>query len=297
MEQLQKVQLENLNRARSFYEMTDAYAKSGMKAGVDSSIARAELSKANLLFLQSKNNVKIQRFNLMSLMGVNQEFVTDTSIFLSRIPMVNCPDTNALLNNPLLKFYSIQSDIYRLQAKGIGLSYLPSIHILGAGWGRGSGIRDVNNNYVLHSDWSAGIPFESYNYMVGASFVWNLASAPKTYNEYKSQVMLANAAQSNYDRVYIESKEALNEANLDYLHALEEVKESPIQYRAALDAYNQSKSRYDAGLSTYYEISQALYVLNRAEADLLASYNNLWRSVLKQAASAGDINLFLNWIK
>ncbi len=297
LEQLESVEEQNYSRASSFYQMTYAYSKSGMKAGVDSSVARAELSQADLLLLQSKKNVKVQKYNLMSLMGINKEFITDTSGFISVIPAIEYPDTGKLLNNPLLQLYSINIDVFQSRAKDIKLSYLPSIHLLGAGWARGSGIKEVNNNYVLNSGFSEGVPFEAYNYMLGVSFVWNLTSFHKIYSEYKSESFLANAAEFNYNEAYIISKEQLNQANLEFQNALEEVKESPIQYRAALDAYKQSKSRYDAGLSTYYEIAQALYILNRAEADQLAAYNNLWRALLKQAAAAGDLNIFTSNIK
>jgi outer membrane protein TolC len=297
LEQLEKVQEENLARAGSFYQMTRAYSQSGMKAGVDSSVARAELSKANLLLLQSKKNVKVQKLNLMGLMGINNDFNTDTSLFVSKIPFITFPDTSALTNNPLLKLYSNNIDLFQSRAKAVELSYLPSLHLLGAGWARGSGAKYVNNTDVLTSSFSQGIPFEAYNYLVGISFVWNIASAPHIYSEYKSQSLLASAAQYDYNRAYIESKEELNKANLEFEDALEEVKESPVQFRAATDAYNQSKSRYDAGLSTFFEISQALYVLNRAEADQLASYNNLWRALLKQAAATGNLNIFTSNIK
>ncbi len=297
MEQLEKVQQENFVRAESFYKMTHAYSQSGIKAGVDSSVARAELSKASLLLLQSKKNVDVQKFNLIGLMGINNNFSTDTSKFLSKIPAPVFQDTSALTNNPLLKLYSTKIDLYQSKAKVEELSYLPSLHLLGAGWARGSGVKDINNTNVLNSDLSEGLPFEAYNYMIGLSFVWNIASAPRVFSEYKSQTFRVKEEQYNYSSAYIESKEELNQANLEFADALAEVKESPIQFRAATDAYNQSKSRYNAGLSTFYEISQALYVLNRAEADQLAAYNNLWRALLKQAAATGDLNIFTNNIK
>ena len=297
LEQLEKVQQDNYNRALSFYEMTHAYSNSGMKAGVDSSIARAELSKARLLLLQSQKNVAVQKFNVMSLMGSNNDFSTDTSVFLSKIPIPVFPDTSALANNPLLKLYSSKIDLIQTQAKVTKLSYLPSLHLIGAGWARGSGVKDVNNTDILNSEISEGLPFEVYNYMIGVSFIWNIASAPRIFSEYKSQTFLVKQEQYNYNTAYIESKEELNQANLEFTDAMEEVKESPIQFRAATDAYNQSKSRYNAGLSTFYEISQALYVLNRAEADQLASYNNLWRALLKQAAATGDLSIFTSKIK
>ena len=297
LEQLEKVQEKNLVRAESFFKMTNAYSRSGIQAGVDSSVARAEFSKASLLLNQSRTNVAAQKLHLMSLMGISSTFVTDTSVFLSRIPPSAKTDSSQLNNSTLLKLYGTNADVYDSRARIVKLSYLPSLHLLAAGWARGSGVESINNAYVLNSSLSQGIPFGVYNYMIGLSFVWNFGITPRIHAEYQSQSLLAKAAHYNFDRVYIGSLEELNQANLEFDNALIEVRESPIQFRAAKDAYDQSKSRYNSGLSNFYEISQALYILNRAEADFLASYNNLWRALLKQAAATGDLNIFINNIK
>jgi outer membrane protein TolC len=297
LEQLEKVQEKNLARAQSFNSMTHAYSVSGMQAGVDSSIARAELSKAILLLNQSTKNVKIQKNHLMSLMGISNDFTTDSSVFLSKIPEAAPTDSNKLLNSPLLMLYRSNADVYASRAKITRISFLPSLHFLAASWARGSGVESINNSYVLNSGISQGLPFTAYNYMVGFSFVWNIGIAPRIHSEYENHLLQAKAALSNYDLALLQSKDELNNSELEFQNALLEVKESPVQFRAAMDAYNQSRSRYNAGLSSYFEFSQALYVLNRAEADYLASYNNLWHALLKEAAATGDLTVFTSNIK
>lgn len=109
LQQLQKVQEKNLARAESFYSIAHAYSSSGVTAGVDSSLAKAELSKARLEYLQSKKEVDIQKYNLMTMMGINSDFIIDTSSFTGKRPAVVYPDSSALANNTVLKLYS--SDI------------------------------------------------------------------------------------------------------------------------------------------------------------------------------------------
>ena len=41
-------------------------------------------------------------------------------------------------------------------------------------------------------------------------------------------------------------------------------------------------------------MTNALYLLNRAETDRDIAYTNVWQALLMKAAASGDFNLFLN---
>jgi N-acetylmuramic acid 6-phosphate (MurNAc-6-P) etherase len=51
---------------------------------------------------------------------------------------------------------------------------------------------------------------------------------------------------------------------------------------------------YKNGLATMVELQQAVYLLNRAEADVVLAYVMVWQSLLQKAAASGDFNLFIN---
>jgi outer membrane protein TolC len=63
---------------------------------------------------------------------------------------------------------------------------------------------------------------------------------------------------------------------------------------SAKAAYAQAQSRYQAGLGTILEVTQSQMILNRAEIDEAVARNNVWRAVLHQYVSKGELNVFLN---
>jgi hypothetical protein len=70
--------------------------------------------------------------------------------------------------------------------------------------------------------------------------------------------------------------------------------EAPVQVKAASDAYTQKTVMYKNGLSTIVDLTQALFVLNRAETDRDIAFSNVWQALLLKAAALGDFGLFIN---
>lgn len=290
LEKLVEVQEKNLERAESFFQMTKAYSLSGIKAGVDSSVAMAEVSKARLLLIESRENSDLQKSSLASLIGITDTFTIDSSLFFSSTPQVPATDSTVLSNSRPLRFYSTEVNLLKSQAEAVRISYLPSFHLFAAGWARGSGIGNTGD--VMNSGLINGIRYKTYNYMFGIGVMWNISNIPRVRQEFEGESYLPLEARYYYDEVYLLSKQGLRDAQIEEETARQAILESPVQLRAAEDAYVQSKARYDAGLSTFPEISQSLYVLSRAESDQVAAYINSWKVLLKEAAAAGDMSLF-----
>jgi hypothetical protein len=47
-------------------------------------------------------------------------------------------------------------------------------------------------------------------------------------------------------------------------------------------------------LSNIVDLTQALYILNRAETNRDIALTNLWQALLLKAAAAGDFGIFMN---
>ena len=67
--------------------------------------------------------------------------------------------------------------------------------------------------------------------------------------------------------------------------------------KAASDAYVQRSVLYKNGLTNIVDVTQALYVLNRAETDRDIANNNVWQALLLKAAASGDFGYFENEIR
>jgi len=143
----------------------------------------------------------------------------------------------------------------------------------------------------------AGANLRRFDYAIGITCTFNILDYMRVHNEYLSQKDKTSALTEEYNQLTSDTKANLAISNTRIEFARKQKQETPIQYFAAENAYNQSKARYESGLATLTEVSQSLYLLNRASADKVIANNNLWRAYLQKAANTGNLSDFLNQIK
>jgi outer membrane protein TolC len=300
-EGLVKTQQSNLDRVNALKKVTVAYTQSGLKSGVDSSLVNAEYSKAYLLLLESKRLATEQKIILKELLGISGEnnFSLDTSFFLSKTPQ-NISLETKISKSPILNYYQSLVDYNSAKIKAIKRSELPSISILGATFGRGSGIADKPNpdgGFTYNKTLSGGLAFRAFDYMVGVSTIWNITNSYRNQTEGRKQFFITKEYEEIYNEQKLKLEGELERANLRYNASKEAANQAPIQLRAAQDAYRQSKARYDNGLNTIIELTQTFSILNRSEVDLTVANGNTWRALLSMAAATGNLDLFIQNIK
>ncbi|WP_343704673.1 TolC family protein [Chitinophaga sp.] len=292
MQQFVTTQQQNLERAETFRSAILANTMNGLRPGADSSLANAEVAKARLSLLQAMQEERSQRVRLAQLMGVQEhQWQIDTAHLSNTIPDVGAhPPVVDTLRSPLLRYYRSLVTQQQSKATATRLNLYPSLSLLSAGWARGSGIDNVSGH--LNSNVWEGIRPRAVNYMFGLAFRWNILSVPQIKRQYEGELKRLAATRFLLDEATLKTGAQLENAKLRLETALEQVKQAPLQYNAAMQAYLQSQARYRSGLSTLPELYQALYTLNRAAADQLTAYNNVWRAVLMEAAAAGDLSIF-----
>jgi outer membrane protein TolC len=291
-QKLVTVQQANLERSKAFRSYVQSHALSGLLPGVDSSASNAEVARAELALLQSKQLVEQQKIQLSLLSSIPVDSLNvDTTTFLNSIPRNVSADTS-IANHPVIQLYQqlVSSQLER--SKLIQKSALPTVDIIGAGWARGSGIDRSTKNYS--SSPADGIPYQTYNYMAAVAVRWNIFSLGKAKDEYRAAEQDADNYRYRLDEQTLNLQKQMQDANLQYQYALQQTQLAPVQYQAALDAYNLSNARYQAGLAPLTDLIQAYTVLNRASVDVTVANNNVWRSLLQRAASTGNIADFIN---
>lgn len=291
----------NLDRVKALKTVTVAYTQSGLKSGVDSSLVNAEYSKAYLLLLESQRIAREQKIILFEMMGVSGEnnLMLDTAVYLSKTPQ-NISLDNKIASSPVLNYYQSVIDYNQAKIKAIKRSELPSISILGATFGRGSGISDKPNSlggFNYDKSLGGGLSFRAYDYLIGVSTIWNITSSYRNLTEGRKQFFITKQTQEIFNEEKLKLEGELERANLRFTAAKEAANQAPVQLRAAKDAYNQSKSRYDNGLNTIIELTQTFSILNRSEVDLTVANGNTWRALLSVAAASGNLDLFIQNIK
>ena len=291
-QKLVEAQRQNLDRALVFKQVTDAAVGSGMRPGVDSSLASAEFAKARLLLLESRRAEKAQRLRLSELSGnLRDSIEVDTMRFYSQLPSVSMPQ-NAFLKNPSLLFSQAQVDASYARSLAVRRSFLPSVSLTAAGWGRGSGVS--NKNDIYRTDLASGINYQIFNYLFGISTRWNLTGILKIRNDYKAEQFQIERFKQIYNTQKIQLDRQSREAEMQLELSLEQAQLTPIQLEAAQSAFNQAEARYENGLTDLFTLAQSVTTLNRAEIDRYITNGNVWRALLMKAAAAGDLSLFLN---
>lgn len=299
-QRLSRSQENNLVRAAGLQTVVQALAKNGLIAGVDSSLANAEVSAARIVLTRAKDYEQEQAAELSRLMGiVKQDFNLD-SLFINRVPSALADSTTpdaAISNHPVVNFYNSRANVSDEQAKYLHTFLYPTfsffnvIQTRGSGFKYDYGIQDITG---FDSKYWTGVQPRRANYLTGIGIFWNITSALRIRQQVVAQRFTSQALRNETEVAEGQLQNQVLLANVRLRNALRNYAEVPIQLKAAGDAYLQKSVLYKNGLSNIVEVTQALYAINRAETDRDIVYTNLWQALLLKAAAVGDFALFIN---
>ncbi len=287
-------QQKNLERALVFRDNTATRARNGLLAGVDSSLANAEVSNARIALTKAKDAEQEQASRLGVLMGMQVTgFVLDTT-FVNHTPDAIL-STAALKDHPILNYYKSRVDIGQEQLRFYNKLYFPTLSMFGVIQERGSGFRAAytQDQTAYSKDYATGVNPVRGNYLLGIGMNWNLTTIARNSAQVRAQRFTMQALQNEYDLASQQLKAQLVLADARIKNALDNYNEAPVQVKAATDAYVQKTTLYKNGLSTIVEVTQALYALNRAETDRDIAYTNVWQALLLKVAATGDLEPFM----
>src|SRR5215831_2836565 len=289
----------NLQRALAVQQAVTARTKSGLIAGVDSSIANAEVSRARLALIDARNNEQLIGNQLAQLLNLPPvTFLLDTTLF-TKVP-AELNTANPVEQNPQVKFYQTRVEESNVASTYLKKSILPGVSLFGVLQTRGSGF-DYNynaaNNYKYSTAYWDGIKPARTNYVAGVFVAWNIASPFKIKQQVRAQQFITDAYKNEYDQITTQLKDQLFLSDQRIANSLQSVHEVPLQYKAAADAYLQKSVLYKNGLTDIVDLQAALYTLNRAETDRSVAYINVWQALLLKAAASGDFDLFIKQVK
>lgn len=290
-------QQKNLDRALVFKSTAVTRATNGLIAGVDSSLAGAEVSNARISLIRARDLEQEQANRLSVLMGIPAgEFVLD-SAFITRIPrFIKEGGSPGQSKHPLLSFYQNRIEVNNQNIKYTERLKYPTLLVFGIIQTRGSGFKSnyaVDQTAYSHSYFDAAIPSRG-NYILGAGITWNITSLTRTNTQIKSQYFISQALKDEYELVDQQLKAQMQLSDAKIKNALSTYQEVPLQLQAAQEAYQQKTALYKNGLATLVDVTQTLYALNRAETDRDIAYNNVWQALLLKAAASDDLGVFLN---
>lgn len=295
-QKLVQIQRSNLERAQTFKRVVDSGVRSGMKAGVDSSLATAEAVRARLLLLESQQQEQVQRLRLSELTGQLQaNMQVDSMQFYTSLPNGTFLSDSLSPKNPALRLFQSQINLSAARSLATQRAGMPTISLVGVGNARGSGFS--NQGDIFQSNQINGLGYQVSNYLVGVVARWNLTNMLRSRQDYHADLFQVERSRQLFNTQRLQITRQYQEAETQYQVALEQARQAPIQLRAARQAYNQAKSRYESGLADLITLLQTVVTLNRAEVDGYVATSNVWRYLLLKSAADGDLSLFMNQVK
>lgn len=284
----------NLKRVTALQDVVKARAKNGLNAGVDSSIANAEVSNARQGIIDAKNlevqaNAQLAQFLNKS----PQAFDLDSLYFIS-IPK-SLETSQSIEQNPTLQWYAARITLAEKQQVLYERNKLPTVNLFGAFQTKGSGFKNdyTPDNHHIDGSYFGGVVPTRSNFLVGAGIFWNFMAPTKINKQIEAQKLLREGLRYEYEQMSLQLQNQVVLADQRIQNALASYHEAPIQLEAARTAYNQKALLYKNGLSNIIDLTQALFVLNRAETNINVAYANVWQALLLKAASSGDADLLM----
>jgi adhesin transport system outer membrane protein len=289
------IQLRNIARNQQIRRSIESLAKSGVRAGVDTSIAEAELSKARLNYIELNNQLKQVQLQLSAVTGLPyQSIIPDTTVEVSLInepaAYLFKPDT---ANHPLINFYRsvYQNNLQREDL--VKKLYNPKISLEAAAWERGSSV-DASGQY---NSISSGYGFQRGNYLVGIGLSYNLFDLRRRQLKLRTQKASTDYAYKKLQEQQQLLSVSASQADVEMQTALERLKEIPKQLKAANDGYRQKLSLYKNGLTDIVELDAALNILYRAETDYMQAKYSYANALFQKAITENQVNTVLNLLK
>ena len=285
---------QNVNRYDSIFKVIRAITLSGLKPGADTSLAKAELSKAQISLNNIKGNLLQLKEQLFLLTGLpSSQIEIEIGKFLSiKIPEIS---NNQIDNsvNPLLDYYDKKKRVFKDNEQVIKKTYLPKFYLEGSYWARGSSIQ-YNDAY---KNFNTGFDFQRTNYLLGVAVTYNLFNT--VYKNDKLKINKYQLAASDFEYLQQENQihSAIVQANNAIATSKLNMQELPTQVKSANDTYLQKMAQYRAGVINLIDLTNAAFVLYRSQIDWLETVNQYYNALLDQATAKGNLNEFIKNFK
>lgn len=287
---------ENVHRYETIYKVIQAVTLSGIKPGADSALAMAELSRTRITYNQTLGQIRQlqEQLSYLTSMPVNMLTIdtSGTSSYLSALDPRALQDS-LTAQNPLTDYYDKQRSFYLKNEDLVKKSYLPKVLLTGVAWARGSSI-DYQGNYKSAA---TGLGYQRFNYLGGLTLEYNLFNS--VHRKDKQAIARSNMLASDYDlqQQQLSLQNVGNKADQAIRTALENLREIPVQVGAAQNAYDQKTAQYRAGIINLVDLTNASFVLYRAQSDYVQTLSDWLLANLDKSASGGNLDQFIQSIK
>ena len=286
---------QNIDRYQGIFNIIQALTLSGIKAGADSSLAKAELSKTKINYNQTLGTINQLREQLSYLTGIPAgSLAIDTLQVSGYNTLPNAVDyAMDTAGNPVIDYFTKARNIYVTNERLIRKSYLPKVLLAGSYWARGSSIQ-YNDQYKALS---TGLGYQRFNYALGVVLTYNLFSGISKRDKLAINQYQLQASGYDLQQQKLSLLSSARQADNALQTTVNNLTELPVQYQSALATYQQKMAQYKAGLISLIDLTNATFVLYRSQTDYTETLSDWYMAQLDKAAATGNLQQFLNTLK
>lgn len=293
---LQVIQSQNIQRNTEIRRSIQALAKSGIIAGVDTSIAEAEISRARLNYLELSNQLRQIQLQLSSISGIDPgRILPDTAMdtrlagYFKTFSFLESDTTH----HPVIDLYKSMYQNSLDKEELIRKSYNPKISLQAAAWGRGASVSAADEFRPLVK----GLGFERGNYLVGVGIIYNIFDGKRKNLQLGVQKASTDLVQRELNEQQVLLSLNISQADTELQTAEKRLEEIPHLLAAAQAAYRQKLSLYKNGLTNLVDLNAALTILYRAETEYTNANYQYCKALFQKATNENVVDVLLNTIK
>lgn len=283
----------SIERNKVGLEQSLVLAKTGLKAGIDTTQFQSSIAQSEIDLLQAQRIYQQVMTELKWLTGTEAspgKIILSDTFFIR--PIYPQADTSLTIQHPYYQSLAAQKNSTAATLKEIERSWVPQLDFWGNLYARGSGI-DAGG--AVHK-WD-GLGFSRTNAGIGLQLSFPVLQYSKVNIQKKQYQSLLKADDAKLSQARLDIGKQTETAIAQYWQDVKIADKSPVLLKAARDVYQGLKLSYETGLIDYTRLSQAQYDLFKAEINDANMRLQLWRSLLGVAVAKGDLHVFTDQLK
>src|SRR5258705_9492409 len=164
---LLRIQEYNIQRVDTNLKQSRVLSKTGIKPGVDTAFFLSERSKAKMQYLNAKQELETQQWQLANLIVIDALPVPSDTALLNRLPSAGLGFDTSFTSHPVIQYAQSQIELSQSKEAYLKKSYLPKINIWSSAFARGTGF-EVDGEIKT----GKGLLLNRYNYGAGAQIIF-----------------------------------------------------------------------------------------------------------------------------
>jgi outer membrane protein TolC len=270
-------------------------ADNQLRPGAEASRADAERAAAQTRSILARQALVLAETTLSRVLGVTAGVVSVNSAGLvSDVPAAGMPGAAALSTHPFAQVRQAAVDVARAEEDLLGRTDRPRLYVQSSVFARGSGA----NPDGQFDGGVVGLGLERANWAAGVQVVFpNPFDFASLHARRAASAASTRAERARYDEalLVITSQQRASIAVVDAARAVAE--NTPVQLAAARQSETQARARYEAGLASIVEVADTQSLLAQAEYQHSIARVEVWRALLAQGISSGDLASFVSLVR